>query len=71
VSLLNASTFLERIENDPDLKTQVTSSAEAVQLGKQLNLEFTEAELREAMDERYSELSPEQLEKMGGGFSLR
>lgn len=71
MSLLNASTFLERIENDPDLKTQVTSSAEAVQLGKQLNLEFTEAELREAMDERYSELSPEQLEKMGGGFSLR
>lgn len=68
MSVQDATAFLDKIESDAALKARIQSRADAVRIGSDMGLTFTEAELGDVIDDRYGELSAEELAKVAGGF---
>lgn len=69
MSLHNAVAFLDRVSDDAQLQSRIQRKDDALQLGAELNIPFTEGELDEAMSGRsFGELSAAQLQETAGGF---
>ncbi len=67
MAIEHAKQFVEKITTDEALAERVNGLTiqENLALAKELGLEFTEAELKDALDNR--ELDPEELDKAAGG----
>ena len=67
MAIENAKQFVEKITTDAALAERVNGLTlqEDLALAKELGLEFTEAELKSALNNR--ELSPEELDEAAGG----
>lgn len=67
MAIENAKKFVEKVQADAALSEHVKGMKpeEGLALAKELGLEFTEAELMDALNNR--ELSPEELDEAAGG----
>ena len=67
MAIENAKKFVEKVQADAALAERMKGMTpeEGLALAKELGLEFTEAELKSALNNR--ELSPEELDEAAGG----
>ena len=71
MAIENAKKFVEKVKADAALCERVKDMTpqEGLALAKELGLEFTEAELKDALNNR--ELNPEELDEAAGGAGRR
>lgn len=67
MSVQNAVTFIQKLAEDSKLAASLESKADAVRLGNDMGLTFSEAELDQAIAENTSELSTDELQNIAGG----